>query len=191
MAARTNYLVAIKDLIRHVEGVEIPVYLCDSIMTPAEYGDLFTGSHGTVAKVPCSAVKPPHLLVPKEIAQSPKNVATYAQLLETCVKNGYTPADFLARCQDEGLNITALDIHVGLYKELVRLDKENKNGIWARIIKNNFAPLFVGTVDYVAGNPPWINWDGLPESYRQSTGVIWQQYNPDYARLNPLNGKAI
>ena len=39
MAARTNYLVAIKDLIRHVDNVEIPVYLCDSIMTPAEYGD--------------------------------------------------------------------------------------------------------------------------------------------------------
>src|ERR1035437_4277217 len=48
MAARTNYLVAIKDLIRHVEGVEIPVYLCDSIMTPAEYGGLFGGGPGDV-----------------------------------------------------------------------------------------------------------------------------------------------
>ena len=92
MAARTNYLVAIKDLIRHVEGVEIPVYLCDSIMTPAEYGDLFTGGHGKVAKVPCSAMKPPHLLVPKEIAQSPKDVARYALVLENlreeCLRPG-------------------------------------------------------------------------------------------------------
>ena len=78
MAARTNYLVAIKDLVRHASRVEIPVYLCDSIMTPAEYGDLFTGEHGNVAKVPCSAMKPPHLLVPKEIAQSPKDVGKYA-----------------------------------------------------------------------------------------------------------------
>ena len=91
MAARTNYLVAIKDLIRHVEGVEIPVYLCDSIMTPAEYGDLFTGGQGNVAKVPCSAMKPPHLLVPKEIAKSPKEVAKYADVLEKCVKNAYSP----------------------------------------------------------------------------------------------------
>jgi hypothetical protein len=86
MAARTNYLVAIKDLIRHVGQVEIPVYLCDSIMTPAEYSDLFTGGAGTVAKVPCSAMKPPHLLVPKEIAKSPKEVATYAELWRNALR---------------------------------------------------------------------------------------------------------
>jgi len=177
MAARTNYLVAIKDLIRHVDHVEIPVYLCDSIMTPAEYGDLFTGaSLGNVAKVPCSAMKPPHLLVPKEIAKSPKEVAKYADVLETCVKNAYAPEEFLSRCRDEGLNITATDAHIALYKELVRLDKENKNGIWARIIKNNFAPLFVGRVDYVAGNPPWVNWENLPHEYRQSTAPLWHVY---------------
>jgi hypothetical protein len=147
MAARTNYLVAIKDLIRHVGHVEIPVYLCDSIMTPAEYGDLFTGSHGTVAKVPCSAMKPPHLLVPKEIAQSPGEVAKYADILERCVKSACAPEEFLSRCSEEGLNITVADVHIDLFKELVKLDKANKNGIWARIIKNNFAPLFVGRVD--------------------------------------------
>lgn len=175
MAARTNYLVAIKDLIRHVEHVEIPIYLCDSIMTPAEYGDLFTGA-GNVAKVPCSALKPPHLLVPKEIAKSPKDVAQYASVLETCIKNGYSPEEFLSRCHDEGLNVTANSAHADLYNELVKLDKANKNGIWARIIKNNFAPLFVGKVDYVAGNPPWVNWDALPQTYRQDTAGLWEMY---------------
>jgi SAM-dependent methyltransferase len=177
MAARTNYLVAIRDLIRHVESVEIPVYLCDSIMTPAEYGDLFTGaSLGNVAKVPCSAMKPPHLLVPKEIAKSPKEVAKYADVLENCVRNGYAPEEFLSRCRDEGLNITATDAHLDLYKELVKLDKANKNGIWARIIKNNFAPLFVGRVDYVAGNPPWVRWGYLPPEYRSETAHLWRDY---------------
>ena len=175
MAARTNYLVAIKDLIRHVDHVEIPIYLCDSIMTPAEYGDLFTGG-GAVAKVPCSAVKPPHLLVPKEIAKSPKDVARYAAVLETCVRNGYEPPEFLTRCQDEGLAVTATVAHLELYKELVRLDKENKDGIWARIIKNNFAPLFVGSLDLVVGNPPWVNWESLPAEYRQTTVELWDRY---------------
>ena len=184
MAARTNYLVAIKDLVRYVDNVEIPVYLCDSIMTPAEYGDLFTGA-GTVAKVPCGAMKPPHLLVPKEIAKSPKEVATYAGVLEVCVRNGYSPHEFLSRCREEGLSITTGDDHIGLYKELVRLDKENKNGIWARIIKNNFAPLFVGRVDYVAGNPPWVNWESLPGEYRDSMKPLWQSYG-----LFSLSGSA-
>src|SRR5713226_2892455 len=189
MAARTNYLIAVKDLIRHSDHVEIPIYLCDSIMTPSDYGDLFTGA-GNVAKVPCSAVKPPHLLVPKEIAKSPKEVATYAEVLEECIKNGYAPAEFLARCKDEGMAITASDAHLELYKELVRLDKENKNGIWARIIKNNFAPLFVGKVDYVAGNPPWVNWESLPGDYRESTLAVWDYYSlrPEKGQLGKMRG---
>jgi len=44
-------------------------------------------------------------------------------------------------------------ILVELYKKLCRLKKEGINGIWARIIKNAFAPLFVGRFDFVAGNP--------------------------------------
>jgi|ERR1035437_3946083 hypothetical protein len=146
-------------------------------MTPAEYGDLFTGTAGNVAKVPCSAMKPPHLLVPKDIANSPKDVATYAGVLEDCITNGYSPDEFLSRCRDEGLNIIATDTHTDLYRELLRLDKENKNGIWARIIKNNFAPLFVGGVAYVVGNPPWVNWENLPADYRRSTAPLWQKYN--------------
>jgi methylase of polypeptide subunit release factors len=177
MAARTNYLVAIKDLIRHVGSLEIPVYLCDSLMTPAEYGDLFTGSAGNVAKVPCSAMKPPHLLVPKEIAKSPKDVATYASVLEDCIRNAYSPDEFLSRCRDERLNVTAANAHIALYRELVRLDKANENGIWARIIKNNFAPLFLaGSADFVVGNPPWINWESLPPEYRQGTVELWDKY---------------
>ena len=175
MAARTNYLIAIKDLIRHSDHVEIPVYLCDSIMTPAEYGDLFTGA-GSVAKVPCSAMKPPHLLVPKEIAQSPEQVAKYAQVMEDCIRNGYKAEEFLSRCADEGLHVSATDAHVALYRELARLDAENKNGIWARIIKNNFAPLFVGRVDFVAGNPPWVRWGYLPREYREDSVPMWQGY---------------
>jgi hypothetical protein len=167
MAARTNYLIAIKDLVRHIDHVEIPVYLCDSIMTAAEYGDLFTGGHGNVAKVPCGAMKPPYLLVPKEIAKSPADVALYAAALEMCIKNGYSPTEFVSRCHEDGLSIVATAAHIALYKELVRLDKENKNGVWARIIKNNFAPLFVGRVDYVVGNPPWVFWNNLPGEYRE------------------------
>lgn len=185
MAARTNYLVAIKDLIRHVGNVEIPVYLCDSIMTHAEYGDLFTGGLDNVAKVPCSAMKPAHLRVPKEIAKNPKEVATYAAVLETCVKGAYAPQEFLTRCRDEGLQITATEAHITLYKELVRLDKENKNGIWARIIKNNFAPLFAGRFNYVAGNPPWVNWESLPADYRDGMKPLWQRYG-----LFSLSGSA-
>src|SRR5258708_26502226 len=118
-------------------------------------------------------MKPQDLLVLKEIAQTPKDVAKYAEVLERCVQNGYAPEEFLTRCRDEGLNITATQAHSELYKELVKLDKANKNGIWARIIKNNFAPLFVVRVYYVVGNPPLVNWDNMPDVYRHDTKRHW------------------
>jgi hypothetical protein len=85
---------------------------------------------------------------------------------------------FVSDCRDEGLNISVPKGHVELYNQLVELERANKNGIWARIIKNNFAPLFEGreSFDYVVGNPPWINWEGLPPGYRSESGEVWSEY---------------
>ncbi len=33
-----------------------------------------------------------------------------------------------------------------------------------------------GTFDYVAGNPPWINWEGLPKVYKKKTRELWLKY---------------
>lgn len=173
MAARTNYLIAIRGLIDGLERVEIPVYLCDSILTPSSYGGLFAGETGASKELKTAAAK---FIVPVEIASSASEVGRYAEVLEVCVKNGYSSKEFLERCGAEGLKVTKDKLHTALYQELVALDKANKNGVWARIIKNSFAPLFVGKVDIVVGNPPWINWENLPESYRKDTVSVWQHY---------------
>lgn len=173
MAARTNYLIAIRDLIGHVDKVEIPIYLCDSIMTPAEYGGLFAGTLGKAKELKTAAAR---FIIPTEIATHRDEVAKYAEQLEFCVRNGYSPEEFVERCRDEGISINEETLHADLYRELVKLDLANKNGVWARIIKNAFAPLFIGHVDYVAGNPPWVNWESLPEAYRDSMKDLWQQY---------------
>ena len=69
-----------------------------------------------------------------------------------------------------------MDIVEALYSKLLDLDRQKINGIWARIIKNAFAPLFQPRFDVIAGNPPWINWESLPDDYRQQTGPLWQHY---------------
>ncbi|MDO8577763.1 MAG: N-6 DNA methylase [Dehalococcoidales bacterium] len=169
MAARTNYLIAIRDLVGHMDKVEIPVYLCDSIMTPSEYGGLFAGGLGKARQLKTA---PTTFLIPTEIATNRDDVAKYAEQLEAGVRNGYSAEEFIQRCRDEGLPINEQRLHIGLYNELVELDKANKNGVWARIIKNAFAPLFVGKVDFVAGNPPWIFWNNLPEDYREQVRAL-------------------
>lgn len=173
MAARTNYLIAIRNLVGRVDKVEIPVYLCDSIMTPSEYG-LFAGTALGNAKELKTAAG--NFAIFTEIATSREHVARYAEQLEFCIANEYSTDDFLGRCRDEGLPMTVESLHRELYEQLVALDNENKNGVWARIIKNAFAPLFIGKVDYVAGNPPWVNWESLPSEYRATTVSLWDKY---------------
>jgi hypothetical protein len=166
MAARTNYLIAIRDLIGHVAKVELPVYLCDSLMTPSQYGGLFAG--GSLIKAKELKTAAANFIIPTEIVTSPEAIGKYAEQLEFCIQNRFSAKEFLQRCRDEGLPVACETLHMDLYRELVRLDKANKNGVWARIIKNAFAPLFTGRVDYVAGNPPWVLWDNLPADFREN-----------------------
>lgn len=55
-------------------------------------------------------------------------------------------------------------------------DEKKLDGVWANIIKNAFAPVFQKKVDYVIGNPPWIDWQNLPENYRESIQKYWYDY---------------
>lgn len=166
MAARTNYLIAIKDLVGRVDEVEIPVYLCDSVITPSVYGGLDTWKADERIETKELKTSVANFKIPLEIAQDRQGIAKYAELLEFCIRNAYSTEEFIERCKNEGLSVTAKDLHIELYEELVGLDKNNKNGIWARIIKNAFAPLFSGRFDFVVGNPPWVVWDNLPKTYR-------------------------
>ena len=43
----------------------------------------------------------------------------------------------------------------------------------------------MGKVDYIAGNPPWVNWESLPEDYRNALKPLWQEYG-----LFTLSGSA-
>lgn len=174
MAARTNFLIAIRGLLKTAGAVELPIYLCDAVLTPSKYSDLFTGSElGKVRKLRTSVGD---FNIPAEVTDDRELIGRYAEVLETCVRQKYSSADFLARCETEGLPTAETGLHRLLYEQLRDLDAENKNGIWARIIKNAFAPLFIGKVDFVAGNPPWINWESLPGDYRDAMKPLWKDY---------------
>jgi len=176
MASRTNYLMSLRDLVKHAGSIEIPVYLCDSIMTPAEFAsrDLQPSYLTDTGRVVGGAEKPMELrtavgkfYVPGEVASSREAIGRYAEIIEFCVRNRYSTQEFISRCGEEGLPVAEEALHGDLYQRMVELDADNENGIWARIIKNAFAPLFTARVDFVAGNPPWVFWNNLPGEYRE------------------------
>jgi len=175
ISARTNYLLALGDLLQHRKGqITIPVYICDSIMTPQEGQDMF--SKGTLKFN--TAVGP--FSVPISLVQA-QYIDTLSNFLEEAVNINLDRDQFIQKLTEKlPLNPEQdkrdIDVVYSLYEKLLSLQNQGINGIWARIIKNAFAPLFAGEFDYIAGNPPWVNWESLPEEYRISTKPLWETY---------------
>ncbi len=175
ISARTNYLLALGDLLQHRRGeINIPIYLCDSVMTPQESQDLF----GKGILKFNTAVGP--FSVPQNLVRA-QYIDKLSNLLEEVVKLDLDKEQFEERLIRELPLIPEKDkkdieVVYNLYEKLLSLKRQGINGIWARIIKNVFAPVFSGKFDYVVGNPPWVNWESLPEEYRQSTKPLWQLY---------------
>ena len=42
---------------------------------------------------------------------------------------------------------------------------------------NSFSPSPIEKFNYIVGNPPWISWENLPQSYRDATQHLWKKYN--------------
>ncbi|MEI7815448.1 MAG: SAM-dependent DNA methyltransferase, partial [Coriobacteriia bacterium] len=114
--------------------------------------------------------------IPDEVA-SPRDVLNqWATLLELGVRNRYKPTEFLRLLKDHGIPTEQVARHRELFEQMVKLDAEGRNGIWARVIKNQFAPSLLEPVDIVVGNPPWVNWENLPKDYRDEQHPLWESY---------------
>ena len=176
IAARTNYLFALGDLANEILDrggtIEIPIYLCDSVLTPTRtIGNLL----GNFLEVSTSVGK---FQIPAEWVKSGGFLLTKAApLIEEMVKNQYSVDEAMARFKQEGLVFPYNQkIVKDFYNQILKLEKENKNGIWARFLKNAFAPMIAGKFDFVVGNPPWILWEILSKEYRNATSKLWQDY---------------
>ncbi|MEM4898480.1 MAG: N-6 DNA methylase, partial [Pyrobaculum sp.] len=168
LAARTNYLLLIADLPKS-GTVEIPIYLADSIMV--EKRATLT-ENVYVLKTVVGEFHIPVRIVDRGLL--PKILSE----LSNALKNRYSPQDFINRIKyvDKDLPDSELEVLKGLYSALLKLEEEGKNDVWISIIRNAFAPMLKGNFDYVVGNPPWVRWEELPESYREVSKVLWETY---------------
>lgn len=172
MAARVNYILAIADLIKYRRNpIVIPVYLADSIKTPTEGKTLFEQG------MPLDTVVG-RFLVPQAI-NTREAIGKLTDLLDEYVSAQFKTEAFIERARKD-LEIAAGSLDETnlrqLYEQLLDLEIKGLDGIWARVLKNAFMPLFIGQFDYVAGNPPWVNWESLPDGYRQQIAYLWQEY---------------
>jgi methylase of polypeptide subunit release factors len=191
IAARTNYLFALGDLVDEIlersGQIEIPVYLTDSILwpertefttkygraTPLKIGD--TSLWGDVVRISTSVREfDVPLIWVKDKGFLMKDAAP---LVEKFVKGDFEAEMALQHFKNAGLVFPPHEETVkNFYNQILELEKQNKNGIWARFLKNAFAPTIAGKFDFVIGNPPWIMWQYLSNEYRKATQNLWDAY---------------
>lgn len=182
IAARTNYLLALGTLIRHTPHIEIPVYFCDSIITPSEYTEeLFAHSSAAAGttKIGDREVETAKgsFSFPGEVTEKEK-IESVCALIEESVRLDRSRTQFVEKLHSKIKNLSehAEKLLARVFERIAKLNKDGENGIWARFLKNQFAPVFVGknTFDFIIGNPPWVNWENLSDSYRVKTRRLWE-----------------
>lgn len=174
--AKTNYLIAISDLIRHAERpISIPVYLCDSLLTPGVGDNLFN-------------YKNIRLQLGKEIIELPKALTHSSQLLtdfiDYCESQAEHALEEKAELLKENLQAAVrpflkkrgfdssdeiVDAAYELANILLRKKMKREDSIWAYVLKNNLQPLlFENFFDVIVGNPPWLAFRYVSdENYRK------------------------
>jgi len=175
IAARTNYLFALGDFINGLGHFEIPIYLADSVLWPERMGEMLLRPQGESLEVHTSVRT---FFVPKIwVRDKGFLLKSAAPLIEHMARASYTPSEAMERLRREGL---VFPPHEGVvenfYKDILELEKDGMNAIWARFLKNAFVPMAAEKFDFVVGNPPWIRWGYLSQEYRKLTLPMWKQY---------------
>jgi len=173
IAARTNYVFALGELVNKLESIEIPVYLADSVLWPKQKGQMMLNEDGAV-EVRTSVGS---FFVPKIWVYDRSLMKRAAPVIEELAKTGCSDKEALQRLEKEGLVFPPHEkVVIKFYGHILDLEKDGRNGIWSRFLNNVFAPMTAKNFDFVVGNPPWIRWGYLSNEYRNVTLEMWQNY---------------
>lgn len=177
ISARTNYILAVSDLIDSLEGdeIEIPVYLADCINIPVEKDGLFEYELETEKGI----IK---LRFPSSIVRA----QCLGKLLLKCedyIEAGLETERFVQVLANDlefkqYLDCKSLGYIAEFYEAIYRLHTQRPpwNGIWCRVVKNNYSPSGFNKFDLIVGNPPWVRWSRLPINYRERVKSFCNYY---------------
>jgi hypothetical protein len=167
LTARINYFIRISHLIpERPSHLQIPVYLGDACYVPEKIQ--FDGIE--CLKYSIRTVEQQiEVILPRSLV---KNTQKFSELMtkyeENIKKQDYDESlQLLLNSLPQNEKTPAILQELErLTKQLVNLEKDEWNGIWARIISNFLITAEIGRFEIIIGNPPWIDWKNLPSGYR-------------------------
>jgi len=170
IASKTNYLLSLGDLSELDFPVKIPVYQCDSILTPTVHATQKKESSVFTINTICGDFCVPALKTREEIEE-------VLDIINSAITNDFNDAQLLEKIKVRYKDINEEAV-LGLFNKIKKLIEDNRNGLWIPILKNSFAPVYSeGQFDFVVGNPPWVSWRSMSKSYRELTLPIWLSYD--------------
>jgi hypothetical protein len=183
--ARVNYLLALSKEMQtntpHRDGYFIPVYMADAMIKPQQ------GQSGISLRLPINGEHDEAFEIPyestldsnkfselvdnlenySEQAHQAKSSPEYVHYFEQLLQNTY------------GLSLEASQIWRQNFILLTDLKAQDRNGIWAYILKNLMRPMIFAQdkFDVVVGNPPWLSYRYVRNAdYQQDVKALYQHY---------------
>lgn len=164
LTSRVNYFIAISKLIDYVDEIEIPIYLGDSANLPTTI---------LIDNIPCyqynidNKKQRIEVVLPISFVKN-KNFSNIMFSLQTLVKVEKSDDIYeiiLHEIPKKDRTTSIREKVLELANNLVYLHVNKWDGIWLRIIYNFLSTVKLGKFDIIAGNPPWIKWEFLPQVY--------------------------
>lgn len=173
ISAKANYILALGDISRFDYSFNVPVYMCDSTLVPTVHAKQLEESNIIKVNTVVGEFNLP-------VFKTREDNDTYLRHMSKCIYQEYCFDEFYSYIKEiNAVDLNEIDQEVAskLYEQLLDLHLSGKNGFWPIILKNSFAPLFAkNKFDLVIGNPPWITWKAMSDTYRKSTLDIWLSY---------------
>ncbi|WP_419839685.1 N-6 DNA methylase [Candidatus Poriferisodalis sp.] len=180
LMSRINLLLALGDRIEYLTEVVPHVYQTDSILIPDVKEHNLDTADIELLEVSLSVGA---FAIPKVLATLHR-IGILREMIETGVRLGRDidlwNVQIKAAYSDEGIpegDLPAvIDACEAVYHQMRRLNEEGRDGVWARVIEQFFAPTMFEPADVVVGNPPWINWKHLPDSWQAQSEIAWVRW---------------
>jgi hypothetical protein len=172
ITAKTNYILSLGDITTIDNTINIPIYMCDSVLVPTVHAKQNQQSHSIKVNTIVGEFEIP-------VFSSRTDSDTFMKEVSSHVEN-YTFEEFIEYLtHNHILLLDNVNLHVAkaFYEKICALHLSTQDSFWGIILKNAFAPLFArGGFDIIVGNPPWIAWKAMSDTYRKQTLDIWLSY---------------
>ena len=173
LTARVHYFIYINDLVELGDELLIPVFLGDSSNLPKLVGARTSSPYYSFE---IKTLKTPITVeVPLSVAEDSSAMFKLMNAFEASVARAdYNSAVVVMKnfCQLRKLAKPDADRLTAIAHQIIDLEKNHWNGIWARIIANFSATVAIGKFHRIIGNPPWIDWKSLPTGYRDTIKAL-------------------